>query len=231
MKMKWLGAILMLVLLASPAFGETVHLVTGESISGRIIRTDDQTISVESDKGYGIIQIAKSDVILVEYDNKKRDPSRTLGFGYYHRSTPSSATAAATEYGVDALSLKYWLSSTDSFDLHWGYYSAQSDGESILEIFSLDLRYARVFERRGSLDLYFGGSGGFLSVKDKTASPDVDESGLRFRAFVGAEIFFVSLPNLGISGEIGFGSQTIGKTTVTDLSTTTFPTFAVHYYF
>lgn len=231
MKMKWLGAILMLLLAATPALGETVHLVTGESISGRIIRTDDQTISIESDKGYGVIQVAKSDVILVEYDNKKRDPSRTLGIGYYHRSTPSSATAAATEYGVDAVSLKYWLSSLDSMDLQWGYYSAQKDGDSILEIFSLDVRYAHVFERRGNLDVYWGGSGGLLSVQDKTTSPKVDDSGMRFRLFVGVEVFFVSLPNLGVSGEIGFGTQTIGKTTITDLSTTTFPTFAVHYYF
>jgi hypothetical protein len=231
MKMKWLGAILMLLLLAAPCFGETVYLVTGESIKGRIIRTDDQTISVESDKGYGIIQIAKSDVILVEYDQKKRDPSRTLGFGYYHRSQPSSSTAAATEYGVDALSLKYWISSTDSMDLQWGYYSAQSDGTTILEVLSFDVRYASVFQRRGNLDLYYGASAGYIAVTDKTGGNNIEDSGTRLRVFLGAEVFFVTLPNLGISGEIGFGQQSIGKQTVTNLSTTTFPTFAVHYYF
>jgi hypothetical protein len=231
MKMKWLGAMVLVGMLATPCFGETIYLSTGESVRGRIIRVDDQTISVESDKGYGIIQIAKSDVTLIEYDQKKRDPSRTLGFGYFHRSVPPSITPGATEYGVDALSLKYWLSSTDSMELQWGYYSAQNDGKALLEIFSLDVRYAYVFQRRANLDLYYGASAGYLSVKDQTGGANVDDTGTRVRVFIGAEAFFVSLPNLGVSAEIGFGSQTVGKQTVTNLSTTTFPTFGVRYYF
>ncbi len=231
MNMKWLGALLLLGVLAAPCFGETIHLSTGESIRGRIIRIDDQTISVESDKGYGIIQIAKSDVTLIEYDQKARDPSRTLGFGYFHRSVPPTLNTGANEYGVDALSLKYWLSSTDSLDMQWGYYSAQNNGKPILEVFSLDIRYAYVFQRRANLDLYYGLSAGYLAVKDKTNGNNIDDTGTRARLFIGAEAFFVSLPNLGISAEIGFGSQTVGKQTVTNLSTTTFPTFAVRYYF
>jgi hypothetical protein len=231
MKMKWLGAIVGLLLLASPCFGETVYLVTGESIRGRVVRVDDQTVSIESDKGYGIIQVAKSDVTLIEYDQKKRDLSRSLGFGYFHRSTPSNATAAATDYGVDALSLKYWLSSDTSAELQWGYYSAQSKGKTILEIFSLDARYAYVFQRRANLDLYYGASVGYLTVTDKTSGNNINDQGNRFGVFIGAEAFFVTLPNLGISAEIGFNQQTIGKTTVTNLATTTFPTFAVRYYF
>lgn len=231
MNIKWLGALLLLGVLAAPCFGETIHLSTGESIRGRIIRIDDQTISVESDKGYGIIQIAKSDVTLIEYDQKARDPSRTLGFGYFHRSVPPTLATGATEYGVDALSLKYWLSSTDSLDMQWGYYSAQYSGKAVLEVFSLDVRYAYVFQRRANLDLYYGLSAGYLAVKDKTNGNDIDDTGTRARLFIGAEAFFVSLPNLGISAEIGFGSQTVGKQTVTNLSTTTFPTFAVRYYF
>jgi hypothetical protein len=231
MKMKWLGAFAALVMLAPPCFGETIHLVTGESIKGRIIRIDDQTLSVESDKGYGIIQIAKSDVTLIEYDQKKRDPSRLLGFGYVHQSEPSNATAAATMYGVDALSLKYWMTSTESLDMQLGYFSAQQDGEPVLEIFSIDVRYASVFQRRGNLDLYYGGSVGYLTVMDKTAGNNIEDSGTRLRVFLGAEVFFVSLPNLGISAEVGFGQQSIGDRTVTNLSTTTFPTFAVRYYF
>lgn len=231
MKIKGLGAIAALVMLASPCLGETIHLVTGESIKGRIIRIDDQTLSVESDKGYGIIQIAKADVTLIEYDQKKRDPSRLLGFGYVHQSEPSNATAAAAMYGVDALSLKYWMTSTDSLNLHLGYFSAQQDGKPVLEIFSVDVRYASVFQRRGNLDLYYGGSVGYLTVTDKTAGNNIEDSGTRLRVFLGAEVFFVSLPNLGISAEIGFGQQSIGDQTVTNLSTTTFPTFALHYYF
>src|SRR3970040_396907 len=141
MKMKWLGALVLLGMLAAPCFGETIHLSPGEAVRGRFIRIDDQTISVESDKGYGIIQIAKSDITLIEYDQKKRDPSRTLGLGYYHRSTRSGISSCAIAYGVDALSLKYWLSSTDSLDVQWGYYSAQNDGETVLEVLSFDVRY------------------------------------------------------------------------------------------
>jgi hypothetical protein len=214
---------------ASPARAEIVHLASGEVIQGKIIRVDDATLSIESDKGYGVIQLNKSDITMIEYENRKRDPSRTVGVGYFHRNAPTVATSATTDYGVDALSLKYWLSAVDSVDALLGYFNSTTNGTTQLQILSMDLRYANVFQRRGLADLYYGLSLGFISVTDK--ANDVNDSGVRGGVFLGTEMFFATFPNLGISAEVGFYTQSVGKRTVTDLSTSTFPTFAVRYYF
>ena len=231
MTKRWLLALPLLCLLAWPAWGETIHLSDGEVIRGRIIRTDDATISVESDKGFGVIQVNKSDITLIEYENKQRDPSHLIGLGYLHRSAPTGSNSAINDYGLDALSLKYWLSSTDSIDTLLGYFNSSQSSTTELQVLSLDLRYATVFQRKANLDLYFGGSAGFLSVIDKTNGNNINDTGTRVGVFLGIEAFFVTLPNLGISGEVGFSQQTVGKSSITDLSTTTFPTFSIHYYF
>jgi hypothetical protein len=216
---------------ATTARAEIVHLADGEVIEGKIVRVDDTTVSIESDKGYGIIQLNKSDIVLIEYENHKRDPSRTVGIGYFHRNAPTVTNAATSDYGLDALSLKYWLSSTDSVGALLGYYSASTGGTTELQIFSFDLRYANVFQRRGLADLYYGLSAGFLSVVDNVSGNNLNSTGYRGGVFLGTELFFATLPNVGISAEIGFYSQSIGKQSITDLSTSSFPTFAVHYYF
>ncbi len=216
---------------APPLRAETVHLASGESIQGKIIRVDDATIAVESDKGYGVIQINKSDIILIEYENKKRDPTRLVGLGYFHRSAPTAASPATSDYGLDAVSLKYWLTGVDSLDALLGFYNSTTNNTTNLQVFSLDLRYANVFQRKGMLDVYWGGSVGFISVTDKTNGNNVNDSGSRVGVFLGTEIFFVTLPNLGISAEVGFYTQSVGKRTLTDLSTSTFPTLSARYYF
>jgi hypothetical protein len=81
------------------------------------------------------------------------------------------------------------------------------------------------------LDLYYGGSLGYLSVTDTTATTPLDDSGQTIRVFLGAEVFLVSLPNLGISGEVGIGTQSVGDRDITSISTTTFPALSVRYYF
>lgn len=227
MKRWWHWVTFCLVLLASPALAETVHLTTGESIKGRIVRADQETISIESDKGFGVLQISRADITLIEFDESERDLSRLVGIGYYHRATPSSVGAEATEYGLDALSLKMWLSRTDSVDLLVGFYNAEVASGTLFEVFSVDLRYASVFSRRGTLDLYWGGSVGYLNVTDKTSGRNVEDTGTSFRGFLGVELFFLTLPNLGISSEIGIGYQTVGDSS----TTTTFPAFSIRYYF
>lgn len=212
------------------ARAETVYLSTGEVIQGKIIRVDDNTVSVESDRGYGVIQLNKSDIILIEYENKNRDPSRTVGMGYFYRSAPV-VPSATTDYGLNALSFKYWMSAKDSIGALFGYYNASTSSSTQLQVFSFDLRYANVLQRRGMLDVYWGGSIGVLSVNDQVSGNNINTSGTRAGLFVGTEIFFVSLPNLGVSTEVGFYTQTIGSRVVTDLSAGSYPTIAVHYYF
>jgi len=226
-----LAALVLVAVGSAPARAEIVHLASGESIQGKIVRMDDATISVESDKGFGVIQINKADITLIEYDSKKRDPSRTVGIGYFHRTAPAVATPATTDYGLDALSMKYWLSSVDSVDAQLGYYNSATKGHTQLQIFSFDLRYAYVFHRKGLADVYYGLSLGFLNVIDKVSGNNVDALGARGGVFLGTEMFFATMPNLGISAEVGFYTLSIGKRQVTDLSTSSFPTFAVRYYF
>lgn len=227
----WLWVAAIVLCLTTLARAETVHLNTGESIKGRIVRVDEQTVSIESDKGFGVLQINKSDITLIEFDENERDPSRLIGIGYVHRSTPSSVGAQAAEYGTDSLSLKMWLNEHESVDLLVGFYSASEGDEEILEVFTLDLRFASVFSRRANLDLYWGASVGYLNVTDRTVGRDFSDSGTRFSFFLGSELFFATLPNLGFSAEIGVGAQTVGEREVTNISTTTFPTFSLRYYY
>lgn len=235
--MNWLrilvqwGLLALLAGIALPAMGETIHLKGGERIKGRIIGITNETITVESEKGYGVLQVPRNEVLLIEYQDESRDPTRTIGFGYHHRSAPVTGNGAAAEYAVDAISLKYWLDSKDSLDVQFGFFSAINDGEKELEVFSLDLRYATVLKRQADMDLYLGGSLGYLQVQDKTTSPEVDDSGFGVRAFAGVEVFFVTLPNLGISAEVGIGTQQVGNRSTTSVSTSSFPSFSVRYYF
>jgi hypothetical protein len=241
-----MGILAALLAVAAPAQGETIHLKGGETIKGRIIGITNETITIESEKGYGVLQVPLKDVLLIEYQDESRDPSRTIGFGYHHRSAPVTGSSAAAEYAVDAISLKYWLDRTDSIDVQFGFFSTTDDGSKLLEIFSLDLRYAHVFKRQAELDLYYGASIGYLQVEDRTGlrlvdrdqdgdrelEPTVvDDSGFSIRAFLGVEIFFVTLPNLGIAAEVGIGTQQVGERTTTSVSTSSFPSFSVRYYF
>ena len=220
-----------LLALATPVLAETVHLKGGETIKGRIIGITNETITIESEKGYGVLQVPRKEVLLIEYQDESRDPSRTIGFGYQHRSSPVTGTGASAEYGVDALSLKYWLDKTDSVDVQFGFFSSIDDGKKNLEVFALDLRYAHVFKRQAELDLYYCGSLGYLAVKDRTTSPKLNDTGFGVKAFLGAEIFFVTLPNLGLAAEIGIGTQQVGDHSTTSITTTSFPTLSARYYF
>lgn len=231
MRYHWLWVAALILFAANSAFGETVHLTSGESIKGRIIRVDENSVAIESDQGFGVIEIQRSEITLIEFEEAKRDPDRTMGFGYFHRVTPNSVGGQAMEYAVDAFSVKFWLNSIDSLDFLVGFFSADQSGSKLYEVFSFDIRYATVFQRQASLDLYYGGSLGVINVTDNTGVNSIEESGTNMRAFLGAELFFATLPNLGISGEVGVGSQSLGDREVTNISTTTFPTFSMRYYF
>jgi hypothetical protein len=233
MRLRWLWVAALLALLGSvvPARAETVHLNTGESIKGKIVRSDADSVSIESDKGFGVIQIKRSDITLIEFDQNERDLSRLVGIGYYHRATPSSVSSQASEYGVDALSLKMWMSKFDSVELQLGYFGATTSGVKTFEVFSVDVRYADVFKRTAGLDVYWGGSLGYLNVTDYTSGRNIKGTGYSYRAFLGLEMFFLTLPNVGISSELSVGSQSVGDSSTTNLSTTTFPAFSIRYYF
>lgn len=230
LKWLWLAAVLAVLWSAAPAWAETVHLTSGEVIKGKIVQADADTISVQTEQGFGTVHIKRSDITLIEFDHP-RDATHLFGVGYYHRATPSSIGAQAAEYGVDALSFKMWLNDVDWVDLLTGFYDNTDSTGTVFKVFSLDLRLAHVFHRQNNLDAYYGGSLGLLNVTDNTVNRDVHNTGYSARAFIGIEVFPASLPNLGISSELGVGTQNVGSSRTTDLSATTFPTFSVRYYF
>ena len=237
MDLRWRWLLVRVVLLAGvlgsglPAWAETVHLVTGEVIKGKIVRAEAETLFVESDKGFGVLQVRRSDVSLIEFENAERDLSRSLGVGYQHRTTPGGGSAQAAEYGVDALSLKMWLNKTDAVDLQVGFYNNAQKAGAVYQVFSLDLRYATVIKRQAQTDVYMGGSVGFLTVTDKTLGNNLEGSGWAVRGFVGVELFLLTLPNVGISAELGVGMQNVGSHRTTNLSSTSFPALSLRYYF
>ena len=231
MKRKWLFVLIGLLLGAGLAQAETIHLRTGEVIQGTITQVDAETISIESKQGFGVIQINRSEIALIEFEEGMREMDGKMGIGYAHSVTPNTTSTAQSDYALDSFSFKFWISSFSSLDFLVGFYSATTAEAATYEVFSYDLRFATVFQRMAGLDMYSGASLGIISVKDDAAAVPVDDSGTRWQAFLGAEMFFSSMPNLGISSEVGFGTQTVGNATVTNISTTTFPTFSLHYYF
>ena len=211
---------------------EVIHLNSGESIQGRIIRVDEQSVTIESDKGFGTLQINRGEINLIEFGSlETRDYTHRLGLGYFHRNAAPGNGIAGMEYGVDALSVKFWLAERDAVDVLLGFYSASQAGQKTLEVFSLELRYLKVFSRRANLDLYWGGGLGLLNVTDNTQGSDWSGTGSSARVFLGMEIFLATLPNVGLSAELGLASQAVGDRSVTNISTSSFPTFSMRYYY
>ncbi|MDH4120726.1 MAG: LSm family protein [Deltaproteobacteria bacterium] len=223
----FMGAALMMA--SSPAWAEVIYLKSGETIRGKIVAFDQQTVTVDSERGFGTLQINRDDITMIEFDSAQRSPARTMGLGYLHRSTALGSAASVGDYGLDSLSIKYWIGDTSAMDFLVGFFSSSQGTTTKLDIFSVELRYYNVFKRNGNLDLYWGLGGGFMNVNDTTRS--LNAAGVSVRGVLGAEIFFPSMPNLGISTEIGMGAQTLGNITTTNISTTTFPNFSMRYYF
>ena len=208
--------------------GETVHLNSGESLNGKIQGMDDNTLTLESDRRFGdsqgVLQIDRADIRLIEFEDSPRDLSRKFGVGYYHRG------AVAKEFNIGAASIKYWLNSTDAVDMQVGYGGTTDGNDKIQEIFNLEMRYTHVMLREGNQDVYWGGGLGFISVTDKETKTKQD-TGIPVRALLGIEFFFVTLPNLGVSAELGITHQRVGGRTSFGIFSNGFPTMAVRYYF
>lgn len=214
---------LLFFFIASHSYAAIIHLNSGESLSGRIQSMDDQTLSLESDRGFGVLQIDKADIRLIEFDGNRRDLSRKFGLGYYYRAPVSK------EFSVSSASIKYWLNNSDAVDMQIGYAGTADDGTKLEEIFHLEMRFSRVMIQEGNHDIYYGGGLGFISVTDEESK--TDDTGLSFQAMLGIEFFFINYPNLGISAELGVTNQTVGDRKSIGLFSSGFPTMAARYYF
>lgn len=201
----------------------TVHLNSGESLSGRIEKMDEQILLLESDRGFGLLEIDQADISLIEFEGSQRDLSRKFGIGYYRQGT------IAGEFTTSSASMKYWLTSTNAVDLLLGYGNTSEGNTTLKSTFNLDLRITQVLMQESNHDFYWGGGFGFIHVTDRATQ--TDEEGVNLRAFLGVEFFFSTFPNVGISAELGVASQLIGERSTLGIFNTGFPTMAVRYYF
>ncbi|MBF0352172.1 MAG: hypothetical protein HQM11_14155 [SAR324 cluster bacterium] len=210
----------------SAVFAAVVHLNSGESLSGRIQKLDEQILSLESDRGFGVLHIERADIRLIEFDKYHPDLSRKFGVGFYQKHLSLTSQSTSGEYGTGAISIKNWLSATDSINLLWGYAETRDGGTTLLSVLSLEMRFSRVFLQEGNHHLYWGLGAGHLNVIDSQAS--TNSSGGSFQAVLGVELFPITFPNLGIAAEIGVSNQSIADRVSFSMMG---PAVAMHYYF
>ena len=176
---KYCLPLLILILFTIPLGAETLRLNSGESLEGKIRIMDEKTLYIESNLTAQELKIDRADLGLIEFDTSGRSLARRIGIGFHYRLNGNE----------ENLSVKNWISETDSAELMVGYSSG------LVNTFGFELRYARVFKVEGTSDLFYGAGTGIISKDSKR--------GTAFRFFSGGEFFPRSSPNFGISLELG----------------------------
>ena len=73
---------------------------------------DEQVLSLESDRGFGVLHIERADISLIQFEEFPPNMSRKFGVGFYQRSVALNGQGTAREYNVGAMSLKNWINSS-----------------------------------------------------------------------------------------------------------------------
>lgn len=209
-------------------FAETLYLKNGELINGKIKNIDDENITIESELGYGILSIPRNNIQMISFPGSKIDLNHRFGIGYLQRKSTTNTSKNSFDYIADQISFKTFLSSDSFLDILFGYGTSSYKGNEA-SILSVDGRYGYIFDRSHNIQKYYGVSAGIIQVKDESNS--VDEKGTTITAFLGFEIFFPSIPNFGFAGELAIGRTDTTNLEQLELSTSTFPSFSIHYYF
>ena len=200
---KYLFILLGTLLFAFTASAETLRLNSGESLEGKILKMDENTLFIESRLTAQELKIDRADLNLIEFDSSARSLARRLGIGLHYRPNGNE----------ENLSIKNWISAADSAELIVGYSSGTQD------TFGFELRYSRVFMVEGATDLFYGAGAGILSIDSKR--------GTIFRFYSGSEFFPLSSPSFGFSLELGVQrKQGIG-----DVTQGFYNAIAARYYF
>ena len=208
--------------------GWNLYLRNGEMIEGNITQFAEDYIAIESLSGSGALQLPTNEIKMITSKNTRLQMDRRVGIGYVQNKSTLNATKGPFSYNSDYVSYRFFLSDETFGNLLFAYGRA-SHGKNKLEILTLDYKMGFVMKRVQNTLLYWAASGGYIVVND--TENDVDGSGFSTRAMLGMEIFFNSIPNFGFSGEVGIGYKKVGDYEVTDLSTSNFPSFSIHYYF
>ena len=200
---KHLFILISILLFTFTASAETLRLNSGESLEGKILKMDENTLFIESHLTAQELKIDRADLSLIEFDSSARSLARRLGIGLHYRPNGNE----------ENLSIKNWISAVDSAELIVGYSSGTQD------TFGFELRYSRVFMVEGATDLFYGAGAGILSKNNNR--------GTIFRFYSGSEFFPLSSPSFGFSLELGVQrKQGIG-----DVTQSFYNAIAARYYF
>ena len=200
---KYLFILLSTLLFTFTASAETLRLNSGESLEGKILKMDENTLFIESHLTAQELKIDRADLSLIEFDSSARSLARRLGIGLHYRPNGNE----------ENLSIKNWISAVDSAELIVGYSSGTQD------TFGFELRYSRVFMVEGATDLFYGAGAGILSKNNNR--------GTIFRFYSGSEFFPLSSPSFGFSLELGVQR----KQGVGDVTQSFYNAIAARYYF
>ena len=180
-------------------FAATLRLNSGESLEGKINKMDANTLFLESNLTAQELKIERGNLSLIEFDTTERSLARRIGIGFHYRPNGNEET----------ISIKNWLSTSDSAGLMVGYRAGSVDS------FSIEGRYARVFKIEGTNDLFYGAGTGIVSNESNRET--------LFRIFSGTEFFPQTSPNFGITLEFGIFRQSSTQVFYNAIS--------AHYYF
>ncbi|MDX2471462.1 MAG: hypothetical protein QNL04_12890 [SAR324 cluster bacterium] len=205
-----------------------VYLKNGEILMGKITQYNSEFLTIESLKGQGVLQLPNSEVNMITSMDTQVEMGQRSGIGYMSHKSTLSSQGGPSSYQSDMLSYKTYLSEELFSDMLFAFGSASYGSES-LKVLAFDYRMGLIFEKYRNVMLYYGGSVGYMSITD-TAN-GISGSGITLGGFVGAEMFFTSMPNFGFSGEVGMTSKNVGNYSSLELSTSAFPALSVRYYF
>ncbi|MCG8336808.1 MAG: porin family protein [Proteobacteria bacterium] len=205
-----------------------LYLKNGEIIEGIITQFTNEFLTIESPEGYGVLQIPISSVNFLTTGRSHIELNQRDAIGYSQKRSTLDSSSGLTSYASNQLSYKFFLSK-EMFGNILLAYGNVSYGSNKLQLLSMDYRMGLTFKKVQNILLYYGGSIGYMQIKDDTQN--IEGTGTGYGAFIGAEIFFPSLPNFGFSGELGYSTKKVDDYESTDLSISSFPAFSIHYYF
>lgn len=214
-------------LLAAPS-AFIIYLKNGEIIEGRITQYSDEFITLESITGAGVLQLPTSSVSYITSKSTNIDLNQRSGIGYLQKKSTINTSDGLMTYNSERLSYKFFYGSDLFGNFLLAYGNANYNGVE-LKVMALDYRMGMIFQKLQNTMLYGGGSLGYLQITDDQYG--ISGTGTSITLFLGAELFFPSLPSLGFAAEIGYGTQKAGDYSASDLSISNFPSFSIHYYY
>jgi hypothetical protein len=205
-----------------------IYLKNGEIIEGIITQFTNEFLTIESSTGYGVLQLPISSVNFITTGTSYIDLNQRNGIGYVQKRATINGSSGLSTYSSNQLSYKFFFENKLFGNILLAYGDASYNGSNT-QVMAVDYRLGYLFKKVQNVFLFTGGYVGYLQIKDDSRS--VSGSGTEYGAFLGAEMFFPSLPNFGFAGEIGLGIQDVGDYSSTVLSVSSFPSFSIHYYY